>query len=473
VSLVILAHRNADGEVAYLSSVARDISERKYFEMRLEHAAQYDTLTGLPNRVLLHDRLGQVLAFAHRNGRRVAVMLLDLDRFKTINDTLGHDTGDRLLREAARRLTACIREEDTLARWGGDEFIIILPELSESQNAAVVAKKVLQAFVPPFVLGDRELFVTTSIGIALYPDDDQSVEGLIKNADVAMYRAKEQGGSNYQFYTANMNAAAFERLALESSLRKALERGELLLHYQPQVELETGQVIGAEALLRWRHPDLGLVPPAQFIPLAEETGLIVPIGEWVLREACRQNKMWQEALARPLRVAVNLSARQFRHQDVLELTARVLNETGLAPSCLELELTESYIMQNPESAIATLRDLKAMGVHLSIDDFGTGYSSLSYLKRFPIDAVKVDRSFVGDVTTDPDDAAIASAIIAMAHNLKLKAIAEGVETEEQLAFLKALKCDLLQGYYFSRPVPPDEFARLVECGWAGKPAIVS
>lgn len=461
VSQVIIAHTDADGKVAFLSTIARDVSERKHFETRLAHQAHHDALTGLPNRLLLHDRLGQALARAGREGKQVAVMFLDLDRFKNINDTLGHEVGDALLEGVAQRLTTCLRDGDTIARWGGDEFTLVLPDLKWGQDAVPAAEKVIEAISRPFVIGERELFVNVSIGITLYPSDEKSVEGLIKNADIAMYRAKEQGGNNYQFYRADMNARALERLALENSLRKALERQELLLYFQPQVDIVSGRVVGMEALVRWRHPDLGLVSPAQFIPLAEETGLIVPIGEWVLREACRQNKAWRDAGYAPLRMAVNLSARQFRQQNLVEITAAVLNESGLHPDGLELELTESYIMQNPETAITVLRDLKAMGVHLSIDDFGTGYSSLSYLKRFPIDTLKIDQSFVRDITTDPDDAAITSAIIAMAHTLKLEVVGEGVEAPEQLAFLKELGCDRMQGYFFSRPIPAEDIPRLL------------
>ena len=461
VSQVIIAHKNADGKVKFLSTIARDVSERKHFEAQLLHQATHDALSGLPNRLLFHDRLGQALAQAGRAEGMIAVMLLDLNRFKTINDTLGHDTGDLLLKEVAHRLAGCLREKDSIARWGGDEFAFLLPDLDHPEAAAEVATKVLGALSYPFDLADEEMYINASIGIALYPADDQSREGLVKNAEVAMYRAKEQGESAYQFFTADMNARAFEHLTLENSLRKALERGELQLYYQPQVDLETGKVSGMEALLRWQHPDFGMVSPAQFIPLAEETGLIVPIGEWVLREACRQNKAWQDAGLGRMRVSVNLSARQFRQQDIVEMTAAVLKETGLTADCLELELTESYIMQNPEAAISTLKQLEQMGVFLSIDDFGTGYSSLSYLRRFPIDCLKIDRSFVQDVPGSADAVAIVSAIVAMAYSLMLEVVAEGVETDEQLAFLKRLQCNRMQGFLFSRPIPADEFEKLV------------
>jgi diguanylate cyclase (GGDEF)-like protein/PAS domain S-box-containing protein len=462
VSQVTIAHKNADGNVEFVSTIARDISERKRFEEQLVHQATHDALSGLPNRLLFYDRLGQALAQAGRAEGVIAVMLLDLNRFKTINDTLGHDTGDLLLKEVAHRLAGCLREKDSIARWGGDEFTFLLPDLVHPEEAAEVATKILVALSHPFKLADEDMYINASIGITLYPTDGRTREGLVQNAEVAMYRAKEQGESAYQFFTGDMNARAFERLTLENSLRKALERGELMLYYQPQVDLKTGKISGMEALLRWRHPDFGMVSPSRFIPLAEETGLIVPIGEWVLREACRQNKAWQDAGMDRMRVSVNLSARQFRQQDIVEMTAAVLKETGLAPDCLELELTESYIMQNPEAAILTLEKLKKMEVHLSVDDFGTGYSSLSYLRRFPIDCLKIDRSFVQDIPGSADATAIVSAIVAMARSLMLEVVAEGVETGDQLAHLKQLRCNRMQGFLFSRAVAADEFEKLVK-----------
>ncbi|HUW51206.1 MAG TPA: EAL domain-containing protein [Sulfuricella sp.] len=461
VSQVIIAHKGTDGKVKFLSTIARDISERKHFEAQLVHQATHDVLSGLPNRLLFHDRLGQALAQASRADQMIAVMLLDLNRFKTINDTLGHDTGDLLLKQVAHRLAGCLRERDSIARWGGDEFTFLLPDLGHPEEAAEVAAKILDALSKPFDLADEEMYINASIGISLYPSDERTREGLVKNAEVAMYRAKEHGESAYQFFTTDMNARAFEHLTLENSLRKAMERGELELYYQPQVDLETGRVPGMEALLRWKHPEFGMVSPLQFIPLAEETGLIVPIGEWVLREACRQNKAWQDAGLGRLRVSVNLSARQFRQQDIVEMTATALADSDLSADCLELELTESYIMQNPEAAISTLKQLEAMGVFLSVDDFGTGYSSLSYLRRFPIDCLKIDRSFVQDVPGSADAAAIVSAIVAMANSLKLEVVAEGVETIEQLDYLKQLQCNRMQGFLFSRPVPANEFEKLV------------
>lgn len=462
VSLVAVAHKGADGEVEFISTIARDISERKRFEAQLVHQATHDALSGLPNRLLFYDRLGQALAQAGRAEGVIAVMLLDLDRFKTINDTLGHDTGDLLLKEVAHRLTGCLREKDSIARWGGDEFTFLLPDLDHPEEAAEVATKILDALSHPFKLADEDMYINASIGITLYPADGRTREGLVQNAEVAMYRAKEQGESAYQFFTGDMNARAFERLTLENGLRKALERGELMLYYQPQVELKTGRISGMEALLRWRHPDFGMVSPARFIPLAEETGLIVPIGEWVLREACRQNKAWQDAGLERMRVSVNLSARQFKQQDIVEMTAAALKETGLDADCLELELTESCIMQNPDAAILTLEKLKKMEVHLSVDDFGTGYSSLNYLRRFPIDCLKIDRSFVQDIPGSTDAAAIVSAIVAMARSLMLEVVAEGVETGDQLAYLKQLRCDRMQGFLFSRPIAADEFEKLVK-----------
>jgi len=369
-----------------------------------------------------------------------------------------------LLKGVAQRLRSCLREGDTVARLGGDEFMVVLPAIAHAEDAARVGQRILDALSVPFNFEGHELHIGVSIGIALYPNDGKSAEALLKNADIAMYRAKEQGRNNYQFYTPALNDMAFERLTLENSLRRALERREFVVHYQPQVSLNTGQIVGMEALVRWRHPELGLVAPMKFIPVAEETGLIVPIGEWVLQMACAQNKAWQEAGFPPLRVTVNLSARFFRRKDLMETVARILKETGLDPDYLELELTEGTTMENAEATIRTLHELKEMGVHLSIDDFGTGYSSLSYLKRFPLATLKIDRLFVQDITTSSDGAVITLAIIAMAHSLGLKVIAEGVETEEQLAFLRAHRCDEMQGYLFSRPIPAEAFTQLLREG---------
>ncbi|HQU15580.1 MAG: hypothetical protein B7Z66_00850 [Chromatiales bacterium 21-64-14] len=422
-------------------------------EKRVNHLAYHDPLTDLPNRQRFADQLEQSTDLARRRGQPLALLFLDLDRFKLINDSLGHGAGDLLLQSVAQRLTACVRKGDIVGRLGGDEFTVIVEGVASAQEAALIAQKVLVVLAEPFMLDSREVFVTASIGIALYPFDGGDHGTLLKNADVAMYRAKDYGRNNYQFYTAEMSARAMERLELENDLRRALERNEFLLHYQPQVHLASGEIIGLEALIRWHHPDLGMVPPADFIQPAEETGLIVPIGEWVLFSACQQARAWQDAGHQRVRVAVNLSGRQLKQRDLVDTVRGVLSDTGLDPKWLELELTESSIMQNDKLTRSTLWELHDMGVRLSIDDFGTGYSSLSYLKRFPIDTLKIDRSFVRDITTDPDDAAIATAIIAMAHNLKLDVVAEGVETVEQRQFLQDRGCDAIQGYLVSRPVP--------------------
>ncbi len=452
------------GRPARMIGTAQDITERKRTQEQLNYLAYYDTLTGLPNRVLLRDRLRQAMLDADRNEHLVAVMFLDLDRFKVINDTLGHDAGDALLKLVAERLQDCVRAGDTIARLGGDEFTIVLSNLGHVDDVTRVARKVMAYFAQPFQLVGNELFVTASVGITVYPFDDTDLDNLLKNADAAMYLAKEQGRNNFQFYTAELNARATRRLTLETALRRALERNELELHYQPQVDLRTGRVIGSEALLRWRHPELGEVSPVEFIPLAEETGLIVPIGEWVLRTACSQNMAWQAAGLPPMPTAVNLSLRQFQGQDLYAAVRRVLDESGLAPELLDLEMTESVLMHDAEGALVVIRDLKKLGVSFSLDDFGTGYSSLSYLKRFPIDTLKIDRSFVRDIPDDADDAAIAVAIIAMAHSLGIRVIAEGVETAAQVEFLCAHDCDAMQGYHFSRPVPATEMTDILHQG---------
>lgn len=442
----------------------RDITRRKQAEERLTYLANFDTLTDLPNRTLLCDRLAQALTRVPWSKRLVSVLFLDLDRFKNINDTLGHAFGDRLLKAVAERLTGCIREGDTVARLGGDEFVLILDNLAKPGDTLNIAQKILTALSAPFNLDGRELYITTSIGIAVYPNDGKDYETLLKNADTAMYRAKEQGKNTYQLYSPALNAKVSERLALENSLRRALERKEFRLHYQPIVDLTTDRVIGTEALIRWERAEVGIVSPAEFIPLAEETGLIIPIGEWVLRTACAQNKTWQSAGLPPIRVAVNLSASQFHRQDLPQTIAGTLDEIGLDPKYLGLELTESIIMRNAEATAVALRQLNALGMEISVDDFGTGYSSLSYLKRFPVTTLKIDRSFVRDVTTDADDKAIVSAIITLAHSLKLKVVAEAVETEEQLRFLRSLGCDQMQGYLFSKPLTVEGMTRLLTQG---------
>jgi len=437
----------------------RTITEHN--QANLYQLAHYDALTGLPNRLLFTDRLTQAMAHAHRAERLVAVLLLDLDRFKAINDSLGHSMGDLLLRGIAERLSGCIREGDTVARLGGDEFTVLLPELRYIEDCATVARKILENLARPFLLDGHEVFVSTSIGITLYPFDE-SIDTLLRNADTAMYHVKEHGGSGFEYYTAEMSTASLKRLSLESALRRALERQEFVLHYQPQVDLVSGQIAGAEALLRWQHPEWGQVAPGDFIPLAEETGLIVPIGKWVLSTACRQAKDWQDAGHPPIPVAVNVSARQFYQEDFMDTVCEALETTQLDARYLELELTEGTLMQNGPATTAMLNKLHSMGVQFSIDDFGTGYSSLSYLKRFPIDRIKIDRSFVTHITSDTDDAALTSAIIAMSHALGIQTVAEGVETREQLGFLRERHCDQMQGYLFSRPIPATEFGRLFD-----------
>jgi diguanylate cyclase (GGDEF)-like protein/PAS domain S-box-containing protein len=447
---------NEAGVIEHCIAIKRDITDKKIYEARLDQLAHHDSLTGLPNRLLFSDRLTQRIAEARRRGEQLAVMFLDMDRFKLINDTLGHNAGDVLLQEVAERLKSTLRDVDTVARMGGDEFTVILSQVRHGDEAAIIGRRILEILSKPFAVGGHELFLTASIGISLFPSDGSDVETLVRNADAAMYHAKDQGRNTFHFYTEALNIAAVERMTLEAGLRKALERDELLAYYQPRVDVRTGEIVGTEALIRWQHPDLKLIAPAQFIPLAEETGLIVPMGEWMLRTACAQNKEWQESGLPPIEVGVNVSARQFQLADLLDTVTTTLRDTGMDPSYLVLELTESALMLNPEHAIRVLRDLKKLGVKVFIDDFGTGYSSLSHLKHFPIDAVKIDGSFIRGVTHDPDDAAIAGAIVAMAHSLKVKVIAEGVETLGQLDFLKSLDCDEMQGYFVSRPAPADD-----------------
>ncbi len=465
VSAVIVAHKHPDGSLDFFSTIMRDISERKDHEAQLLHLATHDSLTGLPNRALYTDRLEVAILEAQRHERLVAAMYLNLDRFKTINDTLGHEVGNALLQAVAERLEKKIRDDDTLARPGGDEFALVFAGIEQLDDVSELTQKILHSFKAPFRIRDHELFLTASIGIAVYPHDDLTSDGLLKNAAIALNRSKDMGGDAYQFYTAEMNAKALQHLILDNALHHALERGELQLHYQPQVNLITGQVCGMEALLRWQHPELGMISPAEFIPLAEKTGLIVPIGEWVLRSACAQNKAWQMAGLPAMPISVNLSGRQFAQHNLAPAITQILAQTGLAPDLLELEITESTLIQNIQASIAMLHELNALGIAISIDDFGTGYSSLSYLKRFPINAIKIDQSFVRDIHTDPNDAAIVSAIIAMARSLGMKTIAEGVETGEQLSFLRSRQCDLMQGYYFSRPVPAEVITQMLGEGW--------
>ena len=436
-------------------------------KVRMAHLAQHDPLTDLPNRILLNDRLAQAIALARRHGKQLALMFLDLDRFKHINDSLGHAVGDQLLQSVAQRLTAVVRSSDTVCRQGGDEFVILLADVEHAEDAALSAQKILAALTVPHRIDQLELHVTVSIGISIYPDDGQDADTLIKSADTAMYHAKEGGRNNYQFFEPDMNVLAVERHSIEGGLRRALMQQEFLLHYQPKINLETGTISGVEALVRWLHPQRGQILPEQFVWIAEDCGLIVPIGAWVLREACGQAQAWQDAGLPPVPVAVNISAVQFRHKDFLESLARILKDTGLAPRYLELELTESVLMHDADSTACVLKALKAMGVRLAIDDFGTGYSSLSYLKRFPIDTLKIDQSFLRDIThatADSDDAAIVAAVVSMGKNLNQRVIAEGVETREQLTFLQAQGCGEGQGFYFSRPVTAEELVALLRTG---------
>ncbi|MDK6076888.1 EAL domain-containing protein [Massilia varians] len=449
------------GELLGYRGTGSDITERKLTEQRVHHVAQHDVLTGLPNRSLLQDRLGQAIAYANRSGRPMWVMLIDLDRFKFVNDSMGHKAGDVLLMTVAARLTGSLRDTDTVARLSGDEFVVILSEHHDEPLSPEIVQRVMDSVAQPVMLGTKEFFVTCSIGVAVYPSEGTPADSLIEHADIAMYSAKKLGRNNFQFYTPAMNEESLERVRIESALRNALERNEFVLHYQPQVDLKTGQIVGMEALLRWKHPELGMVPPGRFIGIAEETGLIVQIGAWVMRTACAQNKAWQDAGLGRLRVAVNLSARQFGAADLVASLESVLADTMLDPDCLEIELTESLFMSEVTPAVDLLHRMKSLGVNLSIDDFGTGYSSLSYLSRFPIDVLKIDRSFVADITVDANDAAIVTSIIALAHNLKLAVIAEGVETLEQLDYLRSHGCDEMQGYFFSKPLAAEEFEQLL------------
>ncbi|MFZ3367506.1 MAG: EAL domain-containing protein, partial [Candidatus Sulfotelmatobacter sp.] len=436
----------------------RDITDRKLAEERIQFLAYYDALTGLPNRTLLQDRLAKALAGARRRKDKVAILFLDLDRFKDINDSLGHSVGDLLLQEVAERLKTWAREQDTVARVGGDEFLIVLTGLKDVADAAVATERIVNLMTAGFVVQGHPVNVSCSIGVSIFPEHSADCETLIKNADAAMYSAKENGRNRFQFFTEDMNAQGVERLTLENSLRLALDKKELFLVYQPQMDIATGRITGLEALLRWQHPDLGLVPPDKFIRIAENSGLIVPIGEWVVRTACCQARKWQDEGLPPVSVAVNVSAVQFRQEGFCELIRRVLHETGLAPQYLELELTESLLLANADLMLSVVQELKAMGVTLAIDDFGTGYSSFSYLRQFRVSKLKIDRVFIRDVAVNPDDAAITSAIISMAKSLRLKVIAEGVEDESQMSFLRAHQCDEIQGYYFSKPLAVDKVA---------------
>jgi diguanylate cyclase (GGDEF)-like protein/PAS domain S-box-containing protein len=455
---------NADGVITHHIGVINDVTDLMRYQEQLEYQANYDSLTRLPNRNLLRDRLEHALVIAHRHQSGVAVVFLDLDGFKNVNDSLGHSVGDRLLAVVSERLARCCRTSDTVARHGGDEFVIVMTDTVDEQSLIAWMERVRASIAEPVWLDGNELYVGCSMGASLFPQDGDDAETLMKKADLAMYRAKDMGRNTFQFYQPEMNASAGARLNLDRRLRRALRDNEFLLHYQPQVDIESGQIVGTEALVRWLDPEVGLVPPSSFIPMAEESGLIGPLSEWVLREACRQNKAWQDEGLPPARVSVNLSARVFQQRNIARLVMQVLDETGLEPKYLELELTESTIMRNAEEAVSMLNELHALGIGLAIDDFGTGYSSLSYLKRFPVDRLKIDRSFVSDIGVSGDDETITSAIIALAHSLKLQVIAEGVETSAQLDFLKERACDEMQGFYFARPLSTQAIAQLMQGG---------
>jgi diguanylate cyclase (GGDEF)-like protein/PAS domain S-box-containing protein len=450
------------GAVTGAVMVFHDVSIARAMTRKMTHMAQHDSLTDLPNRVLLNDRLREAIILSSRHQRKLSVLFLDLDRFKHINDSMGHVVGDRLLQAVARRLFTCVRSSDTVGRQGGDEFVVLLWEVRRAEDPAITAAKILEVLRKPHLIDEHELYITGSIGIVTYPDDGTDVETLMKKADLAMYHAKEAGRDSYQFFKPEMNARAIERQSLEDSLRYAIERRELVLHYQPKVNLATGGIVGAEALIRWRHPQHGLVPPGKFVTIAEDCGLIVPIGRWVLREACRQARAWQTAGLPPLCVAINISAVELRAPGFVSGVRAILKETALQPRYLELELTETVLIEDSRSIVDVLKELKNIGVLLALDDFGTGYSSLSHLKRFPIDALKIDQSFVRDLTMDEDHAGIVTAVIGMGKSLHIRVVAEGVETREQLEILQEHGCPQGQGYYFCRPVPAEEFVQLLE-----------
>jgi diguanylate cyclase (GGDEF)-like protein/PAS domain S-box-containing protein len=461
-----------EGNVTGAVIVFSDVSAARTMALQMVHSAQHDYLTDLPNRMLLNDRVSHAILLASRHSQKVGVLFLDLDGFKHINDSLGHPIGDKVLQSIGRRLVSCVRLSDIVSRQGGDEFVVLLSEMAQSEDAAITARRMLRAVAEVHSIDQHELHITTSIGVSVYPDDGLDAETLIKNADTAMYQAKENGRQSYQFFTPAMNVRAVQRQSIEESLRRAVERREFVLHYQPKISLKTGQITGGEALLRWIHPTRGLVPPAEFIPVAEDSGLLLPIGRWVLREACKQARSWLDAGLPLPSVAVNISAMQFRDENFLEGVFAILKETGLDPRSLELELTESVLMKRAESAASVLQALRGRGVQVAVDDFGTGYSSLSYLRKFPIDALKIDQSFVRQITTTPNDTSIVTAVISMGRSLKLRVIAEGVETQQEMEFLQALHCDEAQGYYFSRPVAAPDFAGLLKAGISLAPDFV-
>jgi diguanylate cyclase (GGDEF)-like protein/PAS domain S-box-containing protein len=449
------------GRVTGAVMVFHDVSTTRALSLRMAYLAQHDSLTGLPNRILLNDRLTQAIALAHRRRQRLAVLFLDVDRFKRVNDSLGHSVGDRLLQSVAHRLRACVRTSDTVSRQGGDEFVIVLPDVTQAKDAAVIAEKLLLTSTPPHLIDQHTLHLTASIGIVIFPEDGTDAETLMKHADFAMYHAKDRGRNTYQFFKPDMNERALERQSLEDSMRHALERQEFVLHYQPKIDLRTGAIVGAEALIRWNHPQRGLVPPVQFVPIAEESGLIVEIGRWVLTEACRQARAWQKAGMLHICVAINISPVELRDRNFLTGVRASLMETGLAPQDLELELTETFLMQDSQSTETVLGSLREIGVQLALDDFGTGFSSLSHLTRFPVNSLKIDQSFVRNLTTNGSDAGIVSAMISMGRSLHMRVVAEGIETREQFTLLQRRQCPEGQGHYFGHPMPAEEFVQFM------------
>lgn len=457
ISQVVLAHYDADGDLEYVSTIGRDISERKRFEIELQHQATHDSLTSLPNRFFLIDRFTSEMEYARRHSRYIAVLFLDLDNFKRINDTLGHAAGDALLQRVSQRLRNCLRPSDTIARHGGDEFTIIIGDLSQVENILVVLNKLRAAFERPVIIDSHEIYITFSTGISMYPHDGDQVVDLLRHADTAMYQAKSSGSSQYRFYAPDMNAHGHELLTLEAELRHAVEHNEFVLYYQPQLDLCSGYIVGAEALIRWQHPTRGLVSPADFIPLLENSALIIPVGEWVVRQACIMHRSLREAGFQDQRISVNVSAVQFNDENFLTKVRRVLQEEDMLPQRLELEITENIVMQDPAMAAEILQTLHEIGVRTAIDDFGTGYSSLAYLKRFPLNVLKIDQTFVSDIVNDSNDVAIVEVSILLGQKLGLEVIAEGVETSEQLDFLRKHGCDLVQGYYLSRPMPDTDY----------------
>ncbi|MCB4756268.1 MAG: EAL domain-containing protein [Elusimicrobia bacterium] len=461
-TLTISVLRDKDGQVTHYLGAFFDISHFKKTEENFLHMSFYDPLTNLPNRALFRDRLKLALNQVERSNKLLSVLFLDLDRVNVINESLGHDIGDKLIVQVARRLESTLREGDTIARLGGDEFMLLFPGINHIDDAMKLTEKVLDSLRPPFNIDGQELFITASVGISVYPYDGEDANTLLRNADTAMYRAKGQGRNSYQMFTPEMHVEAHEQLSLGNSFRRALDRNEFVLHYQPQTNIGTGDIVGVEALIRWQHPDFGLLPPSRFIHWAEDTGMIIPIGEWVLRQACQQSKKWQGEGWPHLRISVNLSALQFRQKNLIDLVTRVLKESGLPPDSLELELTETVVMENVGPSISVPHSLRAMGVRFSIDDFGTGYSSLNYLKRFPANTIKMDRAFVSDLSVDSKDAAIATAVIALGHGLDLTVVAEGVETDSQLNILKDLRCDNMQGFLFSHPLPAEDLEGLLK-----------